>query len=177
MIISGLSKRSFSYVFIGSGILLAFIILLIYPSHKSMADMDLEIKKVKSQIEAQKMLLPVFKDLLKKTHIPIPEGLPFPEKAKIARDDTDKILFLFQKVAQKNNIRIDSIIPDIDSLIDGLGYMDVNIVMRGDLFDWRNFLLQLNEISYIEHVERIQVRTIPGSEDLEFHLKLWLARE
>ncbi len=176
MIIPGLSKRSYTYVLICAGILFVFIILLVY-NHKYLADMDLEIKKINSQIEAQTILLPVFKDLLKKTRLKTPEGLPFPEKAKIARDDIDGISFVFQEIAQRNNLKIDSMIPDIDSLIGGFGYIKMNIIMQGDFFDLRNFMLQLSEIPYIEQIERIQIRTIEESEDIEFHLKLWLARE
>jgi hypothetical protein len=51
----------------------------------------------------------------------------------------------------------------------------MTVVMKGELFDLRNFLVLLGEVSYLEHIEQIQIRT---TQDLkEIRLKLWMARE
>ena len=65
--------------------------------------------------------------------------------------------------------------PNVDSLIGGEGLLEMTVVMKGELFDLRNFLVLLAEVSYLEHIEQIQIRT---AQDLkEIRLKLWLARE
>ncbi|MEA3428660.1 MAG: hypothetical protein U9Q84_05505, partial [Thermodesulfobacteriota bacterium] len=72
--------------------------------------MDKQIASLNADIEEQKILNPVFKDLLKKALHKRPKGLPFPEKVKLERDKTDKIALTFQELAKKSNLKIDEII-------------------------------------------------------------------
>lgn len=65
--------------------------------------------------------------------------------------------------------------PDLDSLIGGAGFLEMTVVMKGELFDLRNFLVLLGEVSYLEHIEQIQIRTAQDLKDIR--LKLWMARE
>ena len=65
--------------------------------------------------------------------------------------------------------------PDVDSIIGGAGFLQMTVVMKGELFDLRNFMVLLGEVPYLEHIEQIQIRT---AQDLkEIRLRLWMARE
>ncbi len=82
---------------------------------------------------------------------------------------------MIQEIAQRSHLKIGGIVPDLDSLIGGAGFLEMTVVMKGELFDLRNFLVLLGEVSYLEHIEQIQIRT---AQDLkEIRLKLWMARE
>jgi len=155
--------------------LLALLLISIFPRYITLAQMDKQIATLNADIEEQKILYPVFKDLLKKALHKAPEGLPFPEKVKLERDKTDKIALTFQELAKKSNLKIEEIIIDVDSLIDDSGFLMLNVAVQGDVFDLRNFLVKLGEIQYIEHIERVQIRTVDKSK--EMRLKLWIARE
>ena len=69
---------------------------------------------------------------------------------------------------------IEKIITDADSLIDDSGFLMLNVAVKGDVFDLRHFLVKLGEIQYIEHIERVQIRTLDKNK--EMRLKLWIAR-
>ena len=60
------SKRIATYLILCIGVLFAFVLLIIYPYHVSLVDTDTEIEITKDRIEEQKLLFPVFKDLLNK---------------------------------------------------------------------------------------------------------------
>ncbi len=152
------SKRIVTYLIIYIGVLLTIIVFVIYPYHMSLADVDSEIEITKGRIEEQRLLFPVFKDLLKKVRLKESGGLPLPKKKKLARDETDRILSILQEIAQRSHLIISGIMPDVDSLIGGSEYLKMTIVMKGELFDLRNFLVLLGEVSYLEHIEQIQIR-------------------
>ena len=141
----------------------------------SLAETDSEIEITKGRIEEQGLLFPVFQDLLNKARLSESGLLHLPEKKKLARDEIDGVSSIIQEIAQRSNLKIGSVMPDVDSLIGGEGFLEMTVVMKGELFDLRNFLVLLGEVSYLEHIEQIQIRT---AQDLkEIRLKLWMARE
>jgi hypothetical protein len=136
---------------------------------------DSEIEITKGRIEEQKLLFPVFQDLLNKTRLKESGLLPLPEKKKLARDEIDGVSSMIQEIAQRSHLKIGGIMPDLDSLIGGAGFLEMTVVMKGELFDLRNFLVLLGEVSYLEHIEQIQIRAAQDLKDIR--LKLWMARE
>lgn len=170
-----LPARSIAFLLICAGGLLAFILLVIYPQQTSLDEADMEIKALKSRIEEQKLLYPVFQDLLRQAHFKNTQGLPFPNKARLGRDETVKISSIFQKIARKNHFKLVEIKSNIESLIDSSGYLKIHLVLEGHFFDLRNLLLQLGELPYLEHIERIQIRS--AQEKKIISLNVWLAQE
>ena len=60
-----LPGQSIRHLFICAGGILAFVVLAIYPYHKSLVRLDKEITKTESQIQEQEALFPIGKELLK----------------------------------------------------------------------------------------------------------------
>jgi len=170
-----LPARSGAFLLICGGGLLAFILLVIYPLQTSLAEADMEIRALKGRIEEQKILYPVFQDLMKKARFKRTAGLPFPNKVRLKRDDTVKIVAIFRKIAQKNQFTLVDINTDIDSLIDNSGYLKIDLSVEGNFFALRNFLLNLGELPYLEYIERIQIRS--AQETKAINLRVWLAQE
>ncbi len=173
--ISKLPTRSIVYFVLFLCVLLFFFLLVVYPQRISLAEADLDIKKLKGHIEEQKILYPVFKNILKKARVKNTEGLPFPKKTKLTRNETGKISSIFQKIAQKSNLTLKEITPDIDVLIGGSGYLKLNLIVQGEFSDLRNFMLQLGGLPYLEYIERIQIRSVQDSKEISF--KFLLAQE
>jgi nitrous oxide reductase len=103
--------------------------------------------------------------------------LPFPEKEKLKRNEFGKISSTLQEIAQRENLNLVEVTPDIDSLIDDSGHLKMYVRLEGSFFDLHNFLIRLGEIPYLEHIEQLQIRTDQTSEDLGISLKIWLARD
>jgi hypothetical protein len=173
--ISKLPTRNITFFLIGSCALLFFFLLVVYPQRISLAEADLDIKKLKGSIAEQKILYPIFQDFLKKARVKDTESLPFPKKTKLMRSETAKISSIFQKITQKSNLVLKEIIPDVDALISGSGYLKLNLTVQGEFLDLRNFMLHLGELPYLEHIERIQIRSIQDTKEISF--KILLAQE
>ena len=170
-----LPARSVAFLLVCAGGLLGFFLLVIYPQQTSLVEADMEIRELKGRIEEQKILYPVFQDLLRKARFKGTEGLPFPTKAKLNRNETVNILSIFRDIAKKNHLTLVDIRSDIESFIDSSGYLKIDLVAEGRFFDLRNFMLSLGELPYLEHIERIQIHSIQEKKAID--LKIWIAQE
>ena len=167
-----LPGQSIGYLLMcGLGVL-AFIAIGLYPSQRSLGALDMEITKVRDNIEEQKVLSPLYKELLEKTQVKGSDVLPSPIKSRLPQDKTEEIPVIFGQIARKCNLEAISITPDVMSLADGSGLLLVNAVMKGNFLDFRKFLIELGGIPYLEHIEEIHIQEAVKGKELR--LKIWL---
>lgn len=164
---------SIRHIVICAGGILAFIVLAIYPYHKSLVRLDEQIKKTESQIEEQEALFPIGEELLKDVMKKETWALPYPEKKGLARDKAADISAIFEKMAKKSHLEVVKIIPNIKSLSEQAGLLSVTTVVTGSFYDFRDFFIEIAGLPYLEYVEEIQIQPVEGVK--EFDLKVWLA--
>jgi hypothetical protein len=169
----GLPAQSLLYLLICAGAILGFFLLAIHPYQNYLAGLDREIKSLDAQIKEQQKLFPVYKLLLKKVNITKKITLPFPGKSKFDREKTDEISCIFEEIAKKSNLSAVSIVPNVNSLVQGSGRLSISLGLKGDFFEFRNFLIRLGAIPSLEHIEKIQIQT--AGEIKEFGMKVWIA--
>jgi hypothetical protein len=175
MAIPKLPPKSYVNIFICLAGIIAFILLVIYPQYQSQKSMDQEIETLSTRIEEQKILAPLFKDLTTKAQVKTPENLPFPERQKLSKEEARKISFAVQAVVQQNNFTVENIVPDVNTLMDGSGFLKLSLVAVGEFFRLRDVLIQLSEIPYLEHFETLELET--DDDLIKVSLKLWFAQE
>jgi Tfp pilus assembly protein PilO len=66
-----------------------------------------------------------------------------------------------------------SVVPDLKALAGEGQRLSVEVTVRGDFTDFRQFLIDLNAIPYIENMEEIQVEQEKNTQ--LFRVKLWIA--
>ena len=175
MAIPKIASKSYVNIVICLAGIVAFILLVIYPQNQSRKSLDHEIERLTTRIEEQKILAPLFKELASKAKFKVPNDLPFPERQKLSKEEARQMSFTVQKVIQQNDFTVENIVPDVNSLMDGSGFLKLSLVAIGDFFGLRNVMLQLSEIPYLAHVEQLQVEAY---DDLvKVTLKLWFAQE
>jgi len=163
--------ESISYLLICTLGIFAFILIGPYMSGKSLGKMDMEINKLQIQREKQQLIYPFYQSLLKKLQIEH-KTLPSPPKSKFSRDKIDKISSIFSEILQETNLETISIIPDVKSIAKGSDFLFVNLVVKGNFFDFRTFLIELGGNPYLQHTEEIKIQQVPGGRKLS--LKIWL---
>ena len=152
-----------------------FVVLTILPAMQTLAGLDMEIKKLKTSMDEQKILAPVYNNLLKKTKFKKTKGITASKKNKLARGDTRKIVQRLNNIAKNSNIKLMDVTPDVDTLIGGSGYLLINIVAKGEFINLHKFLFELCELPFLEFVEQIKITSIRKTK--EFRLKVWMAQE
>lgn len=135
--------------------------------------MDGKIRSLKSEIEEQRLLSPIYQNFMKELAIKGPIVLPLPKRGELESGKLSDISSLFGKKAKRYKLQLVDVIPEIRSLVEGSGSISVGVVLRGDFFDFRKFLIEIGKIPCLEHVEEIQIQ--PGDGNKEFRLNVRLA--
>ena len=173
--LSNFPTKSLAYFLILGGGILVFIVLTILPAMQSSTGLDMEIKKIKGSMDEQKILTPVYNNLLKKTKFKKTKGIAASKKKKLAQGDTRKIITLLKNIAKNSNITLMDVTPDVDTLIGGSGYLLIKIAAKGEFINLHKFLFQLCELPSLELIEQIKITSVRKTK--EFRLKVWMAQE
>lgn len=164
---------SLGYCLICSLSILAFIALGIYPAQRSLGSMDMEISKLRSSIEEQNMLFPVYAQLQQRIQLKGSDILSSPVGTKLSIDKIEKLPSIFKTIAQKYNLTALAVSPDVMSFGSDSEFLLVNVVIQGKFFDFRNFLIELVNLAYLEKIEQILIER--AAKTKKFNLKIWLA--
>ena len=148
-----------------------FGLLSIYPNQRSLKILDNEIADYQLQIKAQKILFPLYGDLLKNTTaLKIDEKLPFPAKAGIKQNELNKIARNISQVAAQHDFTVNSITPDINTLIDESNYFKVDVSLTGDFMALRQLFITLYKLPYLENFTKIKIKSINQEKLITFTL-------
>ncbi|MBN2686744.1 MAG: hypothetical protein JXR85_01085 [Deltaproteobacteria bacterium] len=163
-----------SVAYLGAGvvIILAFILIIIYPAYKQLNLLDGEIAKRQGEIGSQKILLPLYLDLVKESEKKVPDVLEIPERKILPKDNIDLIPSIFKGIARKSGMELVTVTPDFTTLARGGDAVLITIVARGGFSPLRSFLIEVGNIPYVRNIEAFEV--MQRANDKELKMKLWL---
>lgn len=165
--------RSAMYLLICVVILIIFYLIAIYPYQKLLDAIDVKTAQAVDRIDKQKVLLPLYEEMIKIGRGEVRGGLPLPEKKGLSRNDIDTVLSLFKKMADKCNMQVISVSPDVATMTGESDNIMVGIRLRGKFFDFRKFLIELGGAPFLDRVEEIEIKQETGYK--QFYLKVRLA--
>jgi hypothetical protein len=172
---SVLPTQSLIYFLIcGIGIII-FVLLIIIPAQKTSAQLDKDIEKLTARLDEQRILKPVFDNLLQQVKKKDATELPAPKKVKLTRGDIHNISEHLLKTARSCDLILRDIQTDVKILENDAEYLVIRIHATGAFKKFRDFLVDLGNIPSFERIEEIQIRAIENSR--EFKLKIWLAQQ
>jgi len=170
-----LPAQSLIYFLIcGTGILV-FVLLIIIPTQKTSAELDRDIDKLNARIDEQRILRPIFDNLLKQVKKKGPTELPVTQKNKLARGDVSTISERLLEIARRFDLKLHDIQTDVNALENNADYLLIRIHATGDFKRFRDFLVDLGNMPSLAQIEEIKIRAIENSR--EFKLKVWLAQQ
>lgn len=172
---SSLPTKSFLYLLIFGGGIALFVLIAILPAQNTAKNLNQEIGKIKSRIEEQNILSPVYKSLKKKSTIIPPEGLIMPKKEKLVRGDTQKITSTFRKISADSGLKLAEFRPDVNTILNNAEFLKVDILVEGEFFDLQNFLIQVCQLPYLELIEVIKLNPVKNTN--QFGLQIWMMQE
>lgn len=173
--IPALPTKSLAPLVIYGGGIVLFILLAIMPAHRESAALNFEIENMNSRVEEQKILSPVYENLLKKAQLKPPESLEFIEKKKLKRGETEAIANMLRDMAGSSKLKLVEFSPKVETIISGTGLLMVDFMLKGEFINLQPFLLQLCQTPYLEQVEQIRIRSVRDTN--EIRIRIWLAYE
>ena len=165
------ATRSLTLLVIGAGIILILAWIGFY-NYQNIARLDTEINDLNTKINTHQSYAPMTKQLIDRMKVKPQRNLPLPAKAKLSVEQKDQISYIFKDMAQKSKMELLSVSPDINSMVGGSAAMLVHATLKGDYYNFRNFLIELGDRPFLERVEEIEIQQVPGTK--EFRLKVWL---
>lgn len=150
-----------------------FILAGILPNIWTTADLAKQVKDAQFRLEETRTLSPFRKALQDKSKLKESDVLPAPAKGKLARTEIDTLPNTFNSLAKMSGISMTSAIPNLAALTGDAPSLSVNVVLRGDLVNFRKFLIRLGSHPVVQQIEEIALQQRPDSK--EFKLKIWVA--
>jgi hypothetical protein len=157
--------------------ILILVAVGIFPAHQTLKELDQKIAALQYQVEEQNLLFPLFVQLLQRSRQETPPLLPAPEPKKLPRGETAALTNLFREIAGKNNIAVESLRPDVESLVAASGRFKMIAELSGGFYDLRSFLIQFGAIPYLEQIEHIRMQSAPEDEPLQVAMRFWVLQE
>lgn len=154
---------------------LVFALFVILPARQLETELEGDIAGLKARLEEQRVLHPVFLNLLEKSKTPADPRLNPAARVRLTRGDIASLPRTLAEIAAAHGLRVREIAPDVNTLTDASNRFLVRVSLNGRFPDFRGFLLDAASLGYFEGFEEIEVRAAEGGEEL--NLKLWLARE
>ena len=150
----------------------AFLMVGIFPNAIALSQLDGSIAELNLKIQSQELLYPIYRELIKEVQQKVPQELILPDGDKITRNDFDQIDEIFIKLAQENSVRFESAAPDASSYLEEAGHLTMNVNFSGDFFDFRQLVLGICQMAYLESIEEMRVETVDEKKIITFKLKL-----
>jgi hypothetical protein len=82
---------------------------------------------------------------------------------------------MIRNLAETNHLNHGKSDPDINSMTGNKGLIFVKVEVEGLFEDFRNFMVGLNEIPYLQDIEEIKIHSVETNR--RYELKIWLAVE
>jgi Tfp pilus assembly protein PilO len=168
-------KKTIRNMMIMAASLLAIGGVMIYPNVKGLANLEKEAVELRKKLEEQKMLMPVFAEMVKRSKGTQKKPLDIPERKPLTTDEIRTALIDMKARAESMDLEVTDIAPGIRGFVENAQRVVVDMSLIGDLADFKAFLLAVSAEPFIDIVQSIQV--ISQTDRSLFRLTLWFARQ
>lgn len=171
--ISQIPKRSWRNLAIYTSVLIIAIGAMIVPSYLAIGTAETKRVTIETDVKAQRLLAPVFRKLVKKRSEMTQSTDNLPVRTALARDDAGGVADALTHLATGNRMQMAGINLDVNAMVNEVRLMQIDLVLRGNLADYRTFLKQLIAVPHVEFIERVRIMAIPDGR--EFRMRVWVA--
>jgi len=172
-ILQKIPERSLAWLFCCLSGMLIFIFICILPRQHSLRAIEQEIGSLKEQVELQKILIPIYGTLKDRAGKQWATVLPYPRKSALQRERIAMLPAIMSDVADTAGMQTIQVSPELSTLNRSTNSLFVNVILRGDFMKFRNYLLGLGNLPFMERVEEINIELTP--EGLEYRIRARLA--
>lgn len=152
--------------------IMAFFVVGIYPNMIAMEELEEETATLAQQVEAQELLYPIYRQLIKEVQQPVSTQLLLPNPEPLPQGDFNRINEVFLQLGQQSNLDFLSAVPDAQSYLEDIGHLTMHLSFKGDYFNLRKLLFDLCMQPYLESIEQLRIETEEAEKII--HLKVRL---
>lgn len=153
--------------------LILFVLFGIFPLYNASREAEAEILTAKAELERQKILHPLYIDLVKKKNQLPTLALALPETEPVRRENVRHLQKEIRDLALQNGMQTVSAVPDVSTMRRNSNRLLVVVDVKGDWMNLRYFLVQLGAMPQFDFMEKLTVK--PEEEGKHFSLQVWFA--
>ncbi len=153
--------------------LMLFAVLGPYMSYRKNAGLDLEIVRIKAEIEEQDLWREAYLPLQKLLEEQEGQTLPVIKKMALAIGETSQISMVLTKMAQDAGLESLNIHPDVSSLMGNSGEIVVDARVSGNYRGLRTFLHDVVSMPSFKDVITMEIREIPSAREMNLKVRLF----
>ena len=173
--IGSVPDRSVWYGVICLAGILIFVVGGIWPAHRFASRLRFDATRLKTEIAEQEALLPIYQILNRMMLVDMPQSLLTPAQGRLPQSSISDIPSILSTMARECDVEAVSVVPQVQSIAGGHGFLLVDGAFSGDLDGFRKLFIKLGSLSYVRHVEELSLAKTAQRKDLK--LKIWLAIE
>jgi len=167
-----LSPHALIFILTCTFLLSVFILAFIYPKYRENIALEQEILYLEKKLKQQKSIYPLYTRLKKE--------LEQQKKLNVHQKiidlgfgrDIEQFKNVVQDIADQSEMLFVSAIPDPKTLSQKSKNILVTINIKGDFKKFRNFILNLLSLSYVDRIQELDIQQDIGRSD--FKLKVWI---
>ncbi|WP_457570747.1 hypothetical protein [Desulfovulcanus sp.] len=167
-----LSTRALIFVLSYISLLLIFIFAFIYPTYKENIHLDQKISYLEKKLKQQRNIYPLYirlkKELDQQKKLDIHRKI---KKSVFGRDIKD-LKNEIQNIANQSEMFFVSAIPDPKTLSQKSKNILVTINIKGEFRKFKNFILNLLSLSYLDRIQELDIQQDIGIND--YKIKVWI---
>jgi len=139
-----------------------YALFFIYPSYRSFSQTRQEIVEQTAKFEQLKILYPAFTKSKTLDQIQFTQRLPLPKRVAVHRNDLAKLSRKISNTAKQNQMTLSGSTFDINSLKNQSQYVSMVIKLKGKLFDFRQFLIDVIALEFFNSITNLSISTNKG---------------
>jgi hypothetical protein len=134
-----------------------YALFFIYPSYRSFSHTRKAIVDQTTKLEHLKVLYPVFARSKALDQIQFKHALPFPGRVQIHRTELAKLSRKISNTAKRNHMTMSGSDFDINSLNNQSQSVSMVIELKGKLFDFRQFLIEIIGFEFFDSIGNLTI--------------------
>ena len=163
-----------NFVIIAISLMLIAAVLII-PNYFGIQDLESEAAELRTRLDEQQMLLPVFADLIKRSKAGGGMGLPLPKRQALSNDEIKSVLSSLKDEAGDMDLRVKELVPCVRGFLESSKRVEVSAVLMGSTDGFRRYILYLSQQPYVDIIQSVRFRIRP--EGTECRIRFWIARQ
>ena len=143
----------------GLSLILGMTAFLILPKYQNIQNLKNQAIQKTHVLEEQKLLFPLLSQasaLAKKEFSPL---LPMPQRHPMDREKIKELSHIFTAISQKNDLDISENSIDLSSITDQGEFITMEVQCSGDLFNFRNCLIDMIKLPFFKKAEEISIES------------------
>ncbi len=158
-------------------LIVAVAFLLNIKSKNRVSQLNRELVQVKSDIERQKVLYPVYERFKNEVEREVVKELELVSNKAMTQEQVDEVTQQIEQAAYEARVEPQQVTPDPSTMAENSGQLIVNSSFFGNFFDMRELLKNLGAIPYVRHIEIVQMQEALNGLVVNIQLRLSVQTE